>query len=371
MDDRGKSARLNRGISFRKKVAGLDPPSASDGNVGNSDARLVTSPVTPGDSDSSKGVSVVGRTLTALGESKGMQSLKRSMSTRKTASQRLCEDRTLDTSETALEQRGMTLKKTVVREPLIYPAPYGSPEWAMDLLAVPHNAIRIEIQDLYKILTSLNKRSLDLLPRDFEAFFTWFEVFGVLFYRIWAAEEEVLFAWAEEQKSLEGKAIAKPTRRKTQEAASEKLESILGLKSDLMLSVEQPVVQKLFRLCDEFSGLTTDFFRECERIVPTQIMRQRDLGDKKHVEDKMIRAITKGYLEFNFVIARGIGADYLSFCKKYTPALQRINAVSHRKAFSDHTEIVTAFVSLQKDYEKTYRKGVIRTPNPSATTSNL
>mmetsp|Transcript_4719 Transcript_4719/g.9534 ORF Transcript_4719/g.9534 Transcript_4719/m.9534 type:complete len:351 (-) Transcript_4719:1458-2510(-) len=290
-------------------------------------------------------------------ESKGMQTLRKSVSLKReiSASQRLIAARVLDTSQNAIEQRGLNLRKSSVREPLICWAPYGGPEWAMDLLAIPHNAIRGEIQDLYTILTSLNRRSLDLLPRDFDGFFHWFEFFQKLIERILGVEEDILFTWAEQPRPFEGRMLFKAARRKTLESLFQRLHNISSTRGDFGMSVEVESLERFFRTWEDFTEQLTDFFIECEKSVPTHIMRFFDPIEKRHIEEKLIKTINKGNLEYNFAMARGIGADYATFNRRYAPTFSRFSA-NYRKIYMDHVDIINAFVSLQKEYEKTYRR---------------
>mmetsp|Transcript_54702 Transcript_54702/g.134071 ORF Transcript_54702/g.134071 Transcript_54702/m.134071 type:complete len:299 (-) Transcript_54702:121-1017(-) len=297
-----------------------------------------------------------------------MQSLRRGASLRRSASSaRLMQDRTLDTSKDAVKLRDQRLKKAIVREPLIVPAAYGL-DWAMDCLAVAHNTARIEVQDLYKILGSLSKRRIDLLPRDFVGFYAWFTSFRSYVERIVDAEEEILFKWIESGNSLPDGPASKAARAKIIALVHEKLEKVANMETEFESSVNSAKLDIFFVAFDEFSSGLMEFYRAVEQAVPIFIKKNCNQAQKAGIEGQLIKAISKGQYQVLFTMARGISQPLNIFAKKNMSAMAKMQVSSHRRKWDDRQALVQAFQTLQREYEKTYQAAGRRN-NPSLTKS--
>jgi len=89
--------------------------------------------------------------------------------------------------------RWAQMKESITKEPVMQLRKYrrGSP--GQDLLVLYHNAIKREIQDIYYMMASMQKRLFDLVRHEIDEFLRWFELFGEFLEWYMNFEEKELF----------------------------------------------------------------------------------------------------------------------------------------------------------------------------------
>lgn len=86
---------------------------------------------------------------------------------------------------------------------VVRPVPLGK-VWSFDLVALWHNAIRLELRDLDDIVWGLVDTARTVTVQEIRAFFAWFSTFEAFVVTSLKAEEEVLFPWVEQWGRIEG-----------------------------------------------------------------------------------------------------------------------------------------------------------------------
>lgn len=86
---------------------------------------------------------------------------------------------------------------------VVRPVPLGK-VWSFDLIALWHNAIRLELRDLDDIVWGLVDTARTVTVQEIRAFFAWFSTFEAFVVTSLKAEEEVLFPWVEQWGRIEG-----------------------------------------------------------------------------------------------------------------------------------------------------------------------
>lgn len=86
---------------------------------------------------------------------------------------------------------------------VVRPVPLGK-VWSFDLVALWHNAIRLELRDLDDIVWGLVDTARTVTVQEIRALFAWFSTFEAFVVTSLKAEEEVLFPWVEQWGRIEG-----------------------------------------------------------------------------------------------------------------------------------------------------------------------
>lgn len=86
---------------------------------------------------------------------------------------------------------------------VVRPVPLGK-VWSFDLVALWHNAIRMEIRDLDDIVWGLTDGARPVNLQELRGLFAWFSTFEAFVVTCLKAEEEVLFPWIEQWGRIEG-----------------------------------------------------------------------------------------------------------------------------------------------------------------------
>lgn len=204
--------------------------------------------------------------------------------------------------------------------------------WALDIVALTHNAVRAELGDLRVVLGGVVSSGGAVGIGELRALFAWFSTFEAFVVTVLKAEEEVLYPWLEQWGRIEGVlgtagrirdkgAIIRAVRDVGACAACVGLEAELfegvvllnpdrryydGLKvgfcelepgvrriRDARLARE--VVEKVVACVDVFTALLESYFEEEERSLPTIIEALYDVEDAEaaRVERRTVRAIWK------------------------------------------------------------------------------
>lgn len=86
---------------------------------------------------------------------------------------------------------------------VVRPVPLGK-VWSFDLVALSHNAIRMEMRDLDDIVWGLLDGVRPVNLQELRGLFAWFSTFEAFVVTCLKAEEEVLFPWVEQWGRIEG-----------------------------------------------------------------------------------------------------------------------------------------------------------------------
>eukprot|EP00186_Timspurckia_oligopyrenoides_P001666 CAMPEP_0182451652 /NCGR_PEP_ID=MMETSP1172-20130603/43832_1 /TAXON_ID=708627 /ORGANISM="Timspurckia oligopyrenoides, Strain CCMP3278" /LENGTH=823 /DNA_ID=CAMNT_0024649437 /DNA_START=64 /DNA_END=2534 /DNA_ORIENTATION=+ len=193
----------------------------------------------------------------------------------------------------ALRPRSAKMEIDMRRQPPLRLVPYRR-NWALDPLALPHNAIRRELMDCYVMLYAMDVRREDLAMKDYEMFFGWWRVFSTFFMHYLEAEEEVLYPWIESVVKLSG--LLQASKR---EKIKEHLKHVIVLiaKSEERLYSSNFDFEPLYvlkRAVDKVALLTQEYFGYEERTLPRIIANSFKEANKRELDKNMVNFYLKG-----------------------------------------------------------------------------
>jgi len=192
-----------------------------------------------------------------------------------------------------LKPRSARMEMDMRRQPPLRLVPYRK-MWAMDPLALPHNAIRKELLDCYVILYAMDVRREELNAKDYEMFFGWWRVFSTFLLHYLKAEEEVLYPWIENAVRLQG-LLAADKREKIKEHLRHVV--VLIAKSETRFnttSFEYEPLYVLKRAVDKVALLSQEYFGYEERTLPRYVMSVYTEADKRELDKNMVNFYLKG-----------------------------------------------------------------------------
>jgi len=195
----------------------------------------------------------------------------------------------------------VNLSKMIFSEPVIIPTPYGE-TWSMDVFALPHNGIRRELVDLYKIMESLVKRHLDLRHSDIDDFYNWWEVFEGFVLAHFDLEEKVVFPWVTERVGLAKTSVGKASRMVTKGRITRLMREVADLEERFVYSPAGEILPRLYGLVEKFTPRLLAYFGEVEKIVPSRLDNCFQPKDKKVLDSKVMNAVMKSKFSSELVV---------------------------------------------------------------------
>lgn len=179
---------------------------------------------------------------------------------------------------------------------LRYTQPNGS--WALELVALINNGIRLELRDMYKMFACIEQCSLMLTAQDMDEFFKWYQQFADMLSTVMEAEETGLYAWIQrkDQMSREARKWDDPNRKIQGELSEGRR---MRTKGQIMLMAGQvtqygadafvgrPVAEALpglARRIDDFVQPLLEYFVDKECILPKAITENSHLTVKDRVK---------------------------------------------------------------------------------------
>mmetsp|Transcript_16065 Transcript_16065/g.34803 ORF Transcript_16065/g.34803 Transcript_16065/m.34803 type:complete len:423 (+) Transcript_16065:123-1391(+) len=185
-------------------------------------------------------------------------------------------------------------------EPPMYMVEFGR-GWAEDIFALLQNSIRREVQDLYYIVNSMKKRSVDLSKQDVTDFYEWLSFFALLLDFVFQFEDKSLMPWVEERVNLEGdlSTASRNVRKGKVMTAIEQIEDCQFKFEHLPPGEVLPTVEKMLEVLS--NGLLEQFRLEEKHIIPA-VKEAFSAKDGEAFEVKMFETI-RGMDESHTVMA--------------------------------------------------------------------
>ncbi|KAA8496479.1 hypothetical protein FVE85_0208 [Porphyridium purpureum] len=254
---------------------------------------------------------------------------------------------------TAANIGSLMANKYVLKEPVLIPAPYGE-KWSMDVFALPHNALKRELLDLYKILGSLQRRMIDLRHSDIDDFYNWWEVFEAFILDYFDMEEKIVFPWIQSRIPL-GKTKFSQTQR-----------SILkGRLSKLMHDVDEceykfsylpagEVLPRLLQCMDKFSPRLLEYLGEQERRLPRALDKKFAAADKAVLDQKLMDYMMQAKYtnELVTIMTRWLNDAQLKEWKRTNlKGTARLSYTMWKNSlYKNHVSIVTEMIQRNRDF---------------------
>jgi len=159
--------------------------------------------------------------------------------------------------------------ESILKEPPLYLTSMGE-HWAPDVLGFLNNAVRRELQDMYYLVASMQKRVVDLSHDDIDDFYTWFDLFEAFVKAYFAMLEEVFVPWVSEKIPAEG--IMAPAAREESRysilGGIQEIDDCQGRFANLPAGEVLPV---LIQALDKCAPKLVGFMADLERVVTPQI----------------------------------------------------------------------------------------------------
>mmetsp|Transcript_5981 Transcript_5981/g.10630 ORF Transcript_5981/g.10630 Transcript_5981/m.10630 type:complete len:947 (-) Transcript_5981:720-3560(-) len=173
--------------------------------------------------------------------------------------------------------------------PAFLMVPYGTLGIGMDLLAIPHNAIRHEFKDVYYALSLLDRMFTSLSPRDIDVFSIYWEITEHFIRSYLKYEEHVFFPTLESAKiELHATPMSRSARRSSQLTIYKGLallQEFIDNESQYMAPSE--VALGLRRRITTISSSILSHFLVQEKCLPMLINQVFVLKDAQALEEKM------------------------------------------------------------------------------------
>mmetsp|Transcript_53580 Transcript_53580/g.131254 ORF Transcript_53580/g.131254 Transcript_53580/m.131254 type:complete len:376 (-) Transcript_53580:59-1186(-) len=215
-------------------------------------------------------------------------------------------------------------RDTVLKLPRLYIVDYDmSQGWAQDVFALPHNAIRQELIDLYTMLGAIYKRGTKTSREEDEHFSEWWVVFAAFLSEYFEVEKHILMP-------LLGQAEDDPLHKQDiavlisqLDGARNKLTSHLQTVSEVVDKLfVQPMKELFGQLCqalDDFVPLLLSYFNEEEDVLPAYIMGYHAANAKDTTNQKIADHLLNGknpQTNIVLLVAWMDNRDHLSQWKK-------------------------------------------------------
>uniref|UniRef100_A0A7S0ZK09 Uncharacterized protein n=1 Tax=Timspurckia oligopyrenoides TaxID=708627 RepID=A0A7S0ZK09_9RHOD len=217
--------------------------------------------------------------------------------------------------------------------------------WSVDLFSWPHNAIRMEISELYHIISSMDRMFLDLEHEDIDDLFTWLNVFFSFIEDYWQFEYEHLL------KRVEQKRLVEPAIMKERNAMRSKVcKSIVTLQVNRDNKYEfLPAGECMKEIRNFLNKICTElfvYFRFEVRKYAKAIERNSVKTDWADTSKDMFKFFMNGKLpELSpQILMRWIpdGKLQAQLVRKHFTSVTKFNSWSI-KLYKEHTSIVEEF----------------------------
>jgi len=187
-----------------------------------------------------------------------------------------------------------------LHEPPMYMVEFGR-GWAEDIFALLQNAVRREVQDLYYIVNSMGKRSVDLSKQDVSDFYEWLSFFALLLDFLFQFEEKSLMPWIEARVSLDGD-LGAASRKSRADRAMQAIEQIEDCQFKFEHLPPGEVLPGVYGALELLSSALLEHFRLEEKHAIPAVKDAFSAKDGAAFEDKMFETI-RGMDESHTVMA--------------------------------------------------------------------
>eukprot|EP00179_Madagascaria_erythrocladioides_P013403 CAMPEP_0198367156 /NCGR_PEP_ID=MMETSP1450-20131203/155045_1 /TAXON_ID=753684 ORGANISM="Madagascaria erythrocladiodes, Strain CCMP3234" /NCGR_SAMPLE_ID=MMETSP1450 /ASSEMBLY_ACC=CAM_ASM_001115 /LENGTH=305 /DNA_ID=CAMNT_0044074637 /DNA_START=269 /DNA_END=1186 /DNA_ORIENTATION=+ len=164
---------------------------------------------------------------------------------------------------------------------------------AHDVVCLPHDGIRMELKEMYKLLKNWKMKEFEIGKEELRRFFNWWDAFKTAVFDFFTIEERVLYAWIESKASM-------PKGMHVRERMLEKLDIIVwGQEVDKTKekfdSAKKPrdAVGSLLESMENFVVKLLTYFNKKERVLAPKLAEavpQQRWGklDKKIAEEILV-----------------------------------------------------------------------------------
>lgn len=186
-----------------------------------------------------------------------------------------------------------------------YIATFGkyNKRWYVDVVSLPHNAMRYLLSNLFVATTSLHRLALDITSADLDLYMT-FLVTAVDFMKaLLTAEEHILFVEIDLLLAKRLDIDNHPLNKINRQIARRKMLSALELASEVHVTYMPTltIAEHVRSALESFSAVALEYFCEKEKILPRLVSKRfRSSRDKTKAESKLLRELAQHELGYKF-----------------------------------------------------------------------
>mmetsp|Transcript_4738 Transcript_4738/g.14296 ORF Transcript_4738/g.14296 Transcript_4738/m.14296 type:complete len:475 (+) Transcript_4738:75-1499(+) len=186
----------------------------------------------------------------------------------------------LDSDEFATKAQKKLPPAAHINEPSMSLTPFGV-DHAVDLFAMPHNAIKSELSDMYTIVASIRRRSILVEVEDLELFFEWWEDFNTFVVRCFEVEDKFVMPWVTRRVNVSNTIMQQTTRNLRKAKFTYTLRQISNMKECIGNMHPGEVISKVNRNLDKLVPMLLEYFTDTERVLCPMVVRAYSEGEKK------------------------------------------------------------------------------------------
>jgi hypothetical protein len=237
--------------------------------------------------------------------------------------------------------------------------------WFVDIITLPHNAIRRQLNDVYSTLIAMHKMALDVTENDFQLFYGYLANVFEFFVAIFQGEEEALYEHIRADSGLKSKIMG------TEEIKVLDPEHRGQVKKEILTHLEEcmkyryVVVPSLEALAhvqasiDAFSRKALDYFAEKEESFPKFLAKSiRGSKEKNRYEARLIAFLLMKPRGNRFVamLAQVLVSPEVrgDFCERHFPKPEQ--KASFDESVVEMDSEVNAFAKAIEAAAQTYEK---------------
>lgn len=200
----------------------------------------------------------------------------------------------MDLDDECILERSRVVSIAPARMPFVGLKGRYNKRWFVDIVTLPHNAIRKQMSELFTSLIAMNKMSLDLLEEDFQLFFRYLAVIVEFFKVILDAEEVSLFPHIGGERKRRGEEPTKVLNEDYRVVLKAKLFASLdeALKYRFTNCSSMDTLKGVGVALDGFAKRALDYFTEKEASLPKILAKAiRGSREKTKFEGRLLAFI--------------------------------------------------------------------------------
>lgn len=208
----------------------------------------------------------------------------------------------MDLDDECILERSRVVSIAPARMPFVGLKGRYNKRWFVDIVTLPHNAVRKQMSELFTSLIGMNKMSLDLTEDDFQLFFRYLAVVVEFFKVILEGEEAALYPHVGGERKKRGEDGIRVLNGDYRFGLKKELFGLLdeALKYRFTHSPSIETLNNIGTALDAFSKKTLDYFTEKETSLPKILAKAiRGSREKTKYEQRLITFILekpKGHL---------------------------------------------------------------------------
>eukprot|EP00187_Rhodella_violacea_P011856 CAMPEP_0184709552 /NCGR_PEP_ID=MMETSP0314-20130426/666_1 /TAXON_ID=38298 /ORGANISM="Rhodella maculata, Strain CCMP 736" /LENGTH=356 /DNA_ID=CAMNT_0027171273 /DNA_START=21 /DNA_END=1091 /DNA_ORIENTATION=+ len=249
--------------------------------------------------------------------------------------------------------RFKTMQETVLKEPPMYLTKRGEEGWATDLVGLVGNGVRREMQDMYYLVGSLQKRILDITSEDIEDFYEWYGVFDRFVRDSLDYLKDALFPACEAKFPLDTPNIDAARRKSARSGCIAAMNQIAECREQFQRNAPGEVLPKLIAAIDLFSPPLLAFFGDIEKTLSPLMMKCFSGGAESAALEKALfdfyRKTEQNHFNIRMIVRAVTGtAEKNKLYNSYVKIGGLFKAIKFRRSFEaskdrfrdEHTDIL-------------------------------